>query len=148
MPTIVIAQEFFDALPVHIFEYTSKGWREVLVDIDEDEARCVVVLLLLGRAGLLALTRTYSPYHFKFVLSPAATLASVSMLRDHSVAPGSKAPSVGDRIEVCAEGMAVVGSIASRINKHTGAALLIDYGENMALSDSVRVRIRCACLLG
>jgi hypothetical protein len=24
---------------VHVFEYTAKGWREVLVDLDDDEAR-------------------------------------------------------------------------------------------------------------
>jgi NADH dehydrogenase [ubiquinone] 1 alpha subcomplex assembly factor 7 len=33
-PSIFIAQEFFDALPVHQFKYTEKGWCEVLVDLD------------------------------------------------------------------------------------------------------------------
>ncbi|BGP23719.1 DUF185 family protein [Rhodotorula toruloides] len=31
--TVLIAHEFFDALPIHIFENTQNGWREVLVDI-------------------------------------------------------------------------------------------------------------------
>lgn len=33
-PSVFIAQEFLDALPVHQFQYTAKGWREVLVDVN------------------------------------------------------------------------------------------------------------------
>lgn len=29
---VMIAHEFFDALPVHIFEYTQQGWCERMVD--------------------------------------------------------------------------------------------------------------------
>ena len=32
-PTIYIAHEFFDALPVHQFQRTERGWRECLVDV-------------------------------------------------------------------------------------------------------------------
>lgn len=34
LPTLFIAQEFLDALPVHQFQYTEKGWRERLVDLN------------------------------------------------------------------------------------------------------------------
>lgn len=33
-PTLFVAQEFLDALPVHQFQYTENGWRERLVDIN------------------------------------------------------------------------------------------------------------------
>ncbi|XP_047515988.1 protein arginine methyltransferase NDUFAF7 homolog, mitochondrial [Pieris napi] len=32
-----IAHEFFDVLPVHKFEKTEKGWREILIDLDENQ---------------------------------------------------------------------------------------------------------------
>lgn len=35
-PSIVIANEFFDALPIHQFVRTDDGWRERLVDLDPD----------------------------------------------------------------------------------------------------------------
>ncbi|CAM9747632.1 unnamed protein product, partial [Ectocarpus fasciculatus] len=33
-PTLFVAQEFLDALPVHQFQYTANGWRERLVDVN------------------------------------------------------------------------------------------------------------------
>ncbi|CAM9285730.1 unnamed protein product [Ectocarpus sp. 13 AM-2016] len=38
-PTLFIAQEFLDALPVHQFQYTENGWRERLVDVNVPGAR-------------------------------------------------------------------------------------------------------------
>ncbi|KAL0117599.1 hypothetical protein PUN28_010419 [Cardiocondyla obscurior] len=34
--SIFVAQEFFDALPIHKFQKTEKGWREVLIDIVQE----------------------------------------------------------------------------------------------------------------
>ena len=54
LPTIAIAHEFFDALPVHQFQRTDRGWRERLVDVAADD----------------------SPLHLRLVLAPQATPAS------------------------------------------------------------------------
>ncbi len=37
MPNFIIANEFFDALPIHQFRYTDVGWREVLVGLGNEE---------------------------------------------------------------------------------------------------------------
>ena len=37
IPTFIICQEFFDALPVHVFQKTEDGWRERLVDVAIEE---------------------------------------------------------------------------------------------------------------
>ncbi|NXX21086.1 NDUF7 methyltransferase, partial [Podargus strigoides] len=60
-----LAHEFFDALPIHKFQRTEKGWREVLVDID-----------------------TEVPDQLRFVLSPSSTPATENFIqpeemRDH-----------------------------------------------------------------
>ncbi|GAA5936039.1 hypothetical protein JCM3775_003563 [Rhodotorula graminis] len=59
--TILIAHEFFDALPIHIFENTQKGWREVLVDIADPKT-------------IIASAKTHEP--LRLVLAPGATPAS------------------------------------------------------------------------
>lgn len=56
--SVIVAQEFFDALPIHKFQKTPRGWREVLVDIDPK------------RDGQL-----------RFVLSPTATMASSTLIQ-------------------------------------------------------------------
>jgi hypothetical protein len=62
-PLLCIGQEFLDAFPVHQFVYTSKGWRERLVDIDVSKN---------------------SPNHFRFVISANVTPAVMSILRPTS----------------------------------------------------------------
>lgn len=34
-PTLIIGHEFLDALPIQKFQYTKKGWREILIDLKE-----------------------------------------------------------------------------------------------------------------
>ncbi|XP_041722011.1 protein arginine methyltransferase NDUFAF7, mitochondrial isoform X1 [Coregonus clupeaformis] len=56
--SIYLAHEFFDALPIHKFQRTEKGWREVMVDIDPDE-----------------------PGKLRLVIVPAPTLASTQLIQ-------------------------------------------------------------------
>lgn len=56
--SIFVAHEFFDALPIHKFQRTQKGWREVLVDIDPEKEE-----------------------QLRFVLAMAPTLASSTLVQ-------------------------------------------------------------------
>ncbi|KAK7016750.1 NADH dehydrogenase [ubiquinone] complex I, assembly factor 7 [Halocaridina rubra] len=58
--SVFLANEFFDALPVHKFRKTPKGWREVLVDIDEGDG----------------------PHHLRYLLSREATPASKILIKN------------------------------------------------------------------
>ena len=99
-PVLFVGHEFLDALPVYHFVYRKeRGWSEVLVDADYS---------------------TDSPYHFRFVLSPAATPASTVFL-------GEQAGEQDEMVEVQAASASIVEDITQRIGQQTGAALFIDY---------------------
>jgi NADH dehydrogenase [ubiquinone] 1 alpha subcomplex assembly factor 7 len=115
-PSAIIAQEFFDALPVHQFEYTKDGWRERLVDVDPTPS---------------------GPHWFRYTLAPSASFASTSFLKNIVLDRRFK---VGDTIEVSPDAMATAQIIGNRLARHGGAAVLIDYGENGAPAFSLRVR--------
>ncbi|XP_067844804.1 protein arginine methyltransferase NDUFAF7, mitochondrial isoform X2 [Heptranchias perlo] len=60
-----LAHEFFDVLPIHKFQKTKQGWREILIDIEPK-----------------------APKKLRFVLAPSGTLASKTLIqrndeRDH-----------------------------------------------------------------
>ena len=116
--TLYVAQELFDALPVHQFEYTTKyGWCERLIDIN-------------------------STGQFSFTLSKGATPAVRAYLggpkKDSAVIKTSDA-AAGDVLEVCPSGIALIQDLGSRISKSNGAALIVDYGTSTpSSSDSLR----------
>ncbi|GAA6001285.1 class I SAM-dependent methyltransferase [Rhodotorula paludigena] len=60
--TILVAHEFFDALPIHVFENTQNGWREVLVDVADPNA-------------IVSTAVTRNP--LRLVLAPSPTPASM-----------------------------------------------------------------------
>ncbi|KXS17525.1 DUF185-domain-containing protein [Gonapodya prolifera JEL478] len=113
VPTITIAHEFFDALPIHRFELTPNGWREIMIDVDESDT---------------------SPYHFRYVLSPNPTPASAA----YTLNERFKNLSIGSRIEFCPEGAALIDQIARRVQKEGGSALIMDYGHDRHSAASLR----------
>ena len=60
-PSLIVAHELFDALPVHQFVYTAEGWREQCVDMADG-------------------TETDTPFHFRHVVSPNVTPALAAYL--------------------------------------------------------------------
>eukprot|EP01126_Amoeba_proteus_P018125 TRINITY_DN1908_c0_g2_i8.p1 TRINITY_DN1908_c0_g2~~TRINITY_DN1908_c0_g2_i8.p1 ORF type:complete len:297 (+),score=40.46 TRINITY_DN1908_c0_g2_i8:75-965(+) len=86
-PSIIIAHEFFDALPVHQFELTKEGWRERLIGL---HPHCS------------------NGENFCFIQSPSPTVASRGLLRKEFY---PELPVFNEEknilIEVSAEGLAL-----------------------------------------
>ncbi|KAG0367084.1 S-adenosyl-L-methionine-dependent methyltransferase [Gamsiella multidivaricata] len=111
--SMIVAHEFFDALPIYKFEKTEEGWRELVVDLEEDPA---------------------SPYHLRFVLAPGPTQASKAFA-EHPAYDHFKP---GDRIEVSPDSFRVAHDMAKHINKNGGSALIVDYGKDHIQGDTLR----------
>jgi NADH dehydrogenase [ubiquinone] 1 alpha subcomplex assembly factor 7 len=143
IPTIYIAQEFFDALAVNVFQRVAAGkWRERFVDVvrgDVDES---------GNR-LLSGAKNESTRHFRFVLAPGDTPASSILVsqflgeRAGSTSDDDDSPSSvsvpfltdpvrvsdeGEVIELGADGIALAQLLAARVMRSGGAALIVDYG--------------------
>ncbi|MEQ8747856.1 SAM-dependent methyltransferase [Pyruvatibacter sp.] len=105
-PLIVIANEFFDALPIRQFVATDDGWRE----------RCV------------------AEHNNRLVFVPGA-----SLLPSIALPPDALNADPGSILETCPAGAAIAQRLAQRINAHTGAALIIDYGHTKsAVGDTLQ----------
>lgn len=104
-PAIVIANEFFDALPVRQVQKTPHGWKERLVDLDPaaspDAPRFRFVLDLVG--------------------SPGASL----------VPAGLEDAPTGSVFESSPASLAVARVLGARLAAQGGAALVIDYGHDL-----------------
>ncbi|XP_025012802.2 protein arginine methyltransferase NDUFAF7 homolog, mitochondrial isoform X2 [Ricinus communis] len=111
-PTIIIAHEFYDALPVHQFQRASRGWCEKMVDVAEDSM-------------------------FRFVLSPQPTPATLYLVKRCKWAAPEEIEKL-NHIEVCPKAIDLTCTIAKRISSDGGGALIIDYGLNGVVSDSLQ----------
>ncbi|KAL8471512.1 hypothetical protein ACS0TY_028325 [Phlomoides rotata] len=112
LPTIIIAHEFYDALPVHQFQKASRGWCEKMVDVTENSS-------------------------FRFVLSPQPTPAALYLMKRCKWAKAEEIAKV-NQIEVCPRAIDTTQEIANRISVDGGGALIIDYGLNGVISDSLQ----------
>jgi NADH dehydrogenase [ubiquinone] 1 alpha subcomplex assembly factor 7 len=97
-PTVLIANEFLDALPIIQLERTAAGWRERLVDYHAESGK------------------------FRFILAAWPTPSERLLSPEQAAAP------VGSVAELAPAAIGLVGAIARRMVAHGGAALLIDYG--------------------
>ncbi|KAJ1965934.1 hypothetical protein IWQ62_002541 [Dispira parvispora] len=112
---VVVAHEFFDALPVYKFQRIAQGWREILVDIDDSKS---------------------SPHHFRFVLGTTPSLASQTLLKSSHISSAQFQP--GDCIEIAPDSWDVARGIAELVGNQQGCAAVIDYGANHVFAESLR----------
>ncbi|KAL8251278.1 hypothetical protein R6Q59_034971 [Mikania micrantha] len=112
VPAIIIAHEFFDALPVYQFQKASRGWCEKMIDVGEDSK-------------------------FRIVLSPQPTPATLYLLKRFKWARTEELTKL-EHVEVCPRAMDLTQTIAKRISSDGGGALIIDYGLDAIVSDSLQ----------
>ncbi|KAJ1675694.1 hypothetical protein EV182_000759 [Spiromyces aspiralis] len=108
---LVMAHEFFDALPIYRFAKTARGWQEILVDIDESPE---------------------APAPFRFVKSRQETTNTAALMKKHDVYDE------GELVEISPESGAVMGSIAKLVDRGRGVGLVIDYGQDWSKGDTFR----------
>ncbi len=101
-PLFLVANEFFDALPIRQFVRSGAGWSERLVGL---------------RGEALA-----------FGLAPPAAVPALA----HRLANTRE----GDVVEICPGAGPVMAQLATRIARHGGAALIVDYGGWRSLGDT------------
>lgn len=97
-PCLIVANEFFDAMPVHQFEKTEEGWKERLVDWHAQRRE------------------------FFFVTAPPKFDLAAFMPGEFLRAP------VGSVFEVSPDALSVFAEVCRRVEENGGAALLVDYG--------------------
>ena len=105
-PLILIANEFFDALPIRQFARTASGWCERLVTLADD-----------GHALAFTLGPPRGPPR-----GPPSPQADILL------PPALRTAPVGAIAEISPAAIGVATEIGRRLATHGGAALIIDYG--------------------
>ncbi len=100
MPSLCLANEFFDALPIRQFKRVSDTWCEVVIRAQDNA-------LIFDTSD--AVEQPFSDAH-------------LACLPD-TIKEGSI-------VETCPDGEAVMAQLSAHISAHGGAALLIDYGHS------------------
>jgi len=126
VPTMVLMQEFLDALPVHQFQKTEDGWRERMIDVVSAEEPVPKT----GDERSEQLTP-----RLRQVLAPNVTPA-VELLLSSSHDQYDHFPE-GTVIEICPDALFLVQDVAKVLEESQGAALIIDYGEE-GTADTLR----------
>jgi len=107
-----LAHEFFDALPVNKFCKTGEGWREVLVDIDNE---------VEGSKLRYVIARNSTP---SCVLLDQPGVADLMVDRD--------------KVELCSQGGTLIREISQRVVEQGGIGLVADYGHTGDRGDTFR----------
>ncbi|MES2215338.1 MAG: SAM-dependent methyltransferase [Pseudomonadota bacterium] len=109
IPSIIIANEFFDALPIKQYIKVKKEWKEVVLVIDPKDGR-----LKFDRMALMA------------------NIMTSQLALDHKEAGD------GAVIEESKASIDIIHSIAEHIIQFSGAALIVDYGYDIGENERLK----------
>lgn len=110
--SIVLAHEFFDALPIHKLQKMDDAWKEILIDINPD---CPP-----------------AEEQFRYVISQNQT--PMTKIVDQLLHQDDKR----DHIEFSPEQQLVCQEISQRLESHGGIGLIMDYGHEGEIGDTFR----------
>jgi NADH dehydrogenase [ubiquinone] 1 alpha subcomplex assembly factor 7 len=127
LPTMIIMQEFLDALPVHQFQKTEDGWRERMIDVVSAEESNTPLPDSIGKNRPIPRLRQ--------VLAPQVTPA-VELLLSPNQEQYDHFPE-GTVVEICPDALVLLQDIAMVLEESQGAALIVDYGEE-GTADTLR----------
>jgi NADH dehydrogenase [ubiquinone] 1 alpha subcomplex assembly factor 7 len=134
-PTILVANEFFDALPIRQFVRTDAGWAERVVGLADDGSLAFGLRPLSTPAtSSSGLTGGSGPEGQRSKRQATAN--------DPPVKPGNDVGE-GATVELSSASVAIASTLAARLARDTGAALIIDYGyQGPATGDTLQAVAR------
>jgi|CXWL01.1.fsa_nt_gi SAM-dependent MidA family methyltransferase len=114
LPLLLVANEFFDALPIRQFVKQHDGWHERMVDVVGDE------LVFVNSVNMAML-----PISFVNTQSMSEDLGGIL-----GESPNDKSSNIFKEkiIETCEPAIMIIRQISEHIATHSGATLVIDYG--------------------
>ncbi|KAF9787471.1 S-adenosyl-L-methionine-dependent methyltransferase [Thelephora terrestris] len=142
--TMVLAHEFFDALPFHLIEKSQNGWREIKIDSVSIKPETTTILKPPGSTTTLhKQTKSNTPTansNFRLVASQPSPSSSLLGL----ASPRFKDLPIGTRVEVSPASFKIAHRIGQLLSTKAessglgGAALMVDYGGDHLHGDSFR----------
>ncbi|XP_066261487.1 protein arginine methyltransferase NDUFAF7, mitochondrial-like [Euwallacea similis] len=108
--TLLLAHEFFDAMPIHKFHKTYAGYKEVLVDLESVKSE-------------------EKDIRFRYVLAPQDTPMLKMLI---------KKTETRDHVEISPDAILIYEHICKRLVENGGISLICDYGHNGMGTDSFR----------
>ena len=126
VPTMVLMQEFLDALPVHQFQKTEDGWRERMIDVVSADEPVPTAGNSSKKELIPRLRQVLAPN-----VTPAVELLLSSNQNQYEHFPE------GTVIEICPDALFMIQDVAKVLEESKGAALIIDYGEE-GTTDTLR----------
>ncbi|CAI7740001.1 unnamed protein product, partial [Closterium sp. NIES-54] len=122
------------------WQKTERGWCEKLVDVAEpdkeghpSEAHSNPSHAQKDTSG-----HPSADYPFRFVLSPGPTAASTLCLLPRMQWAPLEERAAAVHVEVCPIAVKIALQITERVARDGGAALIVDYGEDRLISDSLQ----------
>ena len=137
-PLLLLAHEFFDALPIHQFERSpERGWCERMLDEGDGASGSEPLRWVLSSAPTLA-ARMLVPLRLAAAAEREKRKAGIPVSGDTAPVSEPSVPPPPPRfMEVSPRSWAVWGEVAGRVGRSGGGALAVDYGSEGPLGPTL-----------